>query len=314
MEMSHGAMIMADLGTGATAKARHFGDMRPLGVLWYVWPHAERRNRIAPDAHHVLSKGRRDVHGPAIVRHHALRLRDQRGTTQNVVLSGGVVDPSSHGAHYCAGRCTVLIAAHDHDRPVDELGQFDQAVYRKTLGGMCAADRERRVPLAVFFGQDGQRHFTFRWNEKVQALAVVLHPEVLHGAHVTIHDMQAWHAVTFEVHQEPLLHVQLGEAVRGDTEGTLYPCRAQVVVQVDHLVEAFSLQLWDQLAEVIAQLVNLAHMRVEPHEVGENTLGRHMDLGILRVLLQASQHRTREHDVADGREAEDEDLHGRGQK
>ena len=82
-------------------------------------------------------------------------------------------------------------------------------------------------------------------------------------------------------------------------------------MQVDHLVEAHGSEPADQVAQVLAQLVHMVHMRVEAHQVGEGGLRGHVHLGPRQLLLQAAQHRAGEHDVADGGEAEDEQFHGR---
>jgi hypothetical protein len=115
--------------------------------------------------------------------------------------------------------------------------------------------------------------------------------------------------VALEVHQQPLLDVQLGEAVGRHAQGPFDACRAQVVVQVDDRIEALGLQLLDQCAEVVLQFVHLVHVRIEAHQVGVLVLHREVQFHILQLLLQAAQHRAGEHDVTDGRESDDEQLH-----
>ena len=170
-------------------------------------------------------------------------------------------------------------------------------------------DHVGRLPLLSMAGFRGQVQF--------QAEAVVAHAEVLHGAHVAIHDVQrltailgAGHPVPLEVHQQPLLDVQLGETVRGDAQCPLHFPTAQVVVQVDHLREPFALQRGYGFTHIFRDGVHLGHARRMRDQVAIHGLGEEVDLRLRPLRFQAPQHRRCEDDVANGGEADDQDLHG----
>ena len=118
--------------------------------------------------------------------------------------------------------------------------------------------------------------------------------------HVSVDDVATGHFVDLQVHQQPFACVQLVEAARRHTQGTLDARRAQVLVQVDHPVETLRFQSFYQVPEVAAQFMHAVQVGVISNQVGEGLFRGEVDLGTGYLFLQTAQHGTGEHDVTDG--------------
>ena len=83
-------------------------------------------------------------------------------------------------------------------------------------------------------------------------------------------------------------------------------------MQIDDGVEAFLFQIWKQVVvdSVIVNEMYGIDVRVIPHNIFESPFSQKMNFRIRVLLLQAAYDRRGKYDVADGRETEEEKLHG----
>ena len=138
----------------------------------------------------------------------------------------------------------IFGAAEQHDGARGQaLAQLHQLIKGQALGGVLRADGHGHVAVLERRGQGGEVYFLACGNEVVEAPAVVFHAQRGGGRQVALHDVHARQLVNFEVDQQPLLPVQLVEAAGFHAQPQLDEAGAQVVVQVDDVVELLGFQL-----------------------------------------------------------------------
>jgi len=79
-------------------------------------------------------------------------------------------------------------------------------------------------------------------------------------------------------------------------------------VQVDDKIKIFFPQFPEQGGHIILQQVDSGEVRIGADHRVEFFLGQEMDLSLGQLLLQAADHWSGKHNIADGAEAYDEDF------
>ena len=173
---------------------------------------------------------------------------------------------------------------------------------------MFRADDKSNITVPEIFRQEVNGFSIFRRQEIFQTLAVIDYTQRLHRFHIAVHNVLLWKPVDLEVDDQPFFQVQFVERKAFHSQAALDAKRAQVVVQIDDGIVSFFLQLPDQIAQVILQVKSLVDPGIVLNDGRKTLLRTIMHRRVLHLLLQAANHRRREHDVADGGKPKDEKL------
>ncbi len=123
--------------------------------------------------------------------------------------------------------------------------------------------------------------------------------------------MEGRHGIHFEPNIEPFFPVQLVETARRNGQPQLDDAGPQVVVQVDDAIVPLGSELTNEVIQVSIQVDSFVDMGIGFDEGLKGSLGAIVDFGTRNLLFQATYNRRRQHDVADGRKPDNQEL-GRG--
>ncbi len=318
IEMSFRTAPITQFGARPTRQALHFRTPRRGETLRIERIHAKGRHRVSPNGDQRLFQGCRQVHHARIVCKDQIGLRQKGSRLLEIQLSAKVADPPfGKSRSDPLPRLPLLLSPQQKQLSGQARAQFQQLFPGQTLGGIRTAygqSKQRNSSGTSLFCRKAPspqpfngKTLRFGRNKVLQTPTVVLYAQSFGSLHITLYQMALRQKIPLETHQQPLAQVQLRKGTSRPTQMPTQQMRTQIVVQIHHKIIALGLQSRQDFPQAFAKSVQAADVWIGLQQGSITRLGQKVQLNP-RLFPQRAQNRRGEHDVSNGRKANDQNF------